>query len=90
MTEILLDLPKKTPIIYLVATKKRRIETGDSELLDGLLSGNRSHILINDVSKTGAIDEGLVRVLKETGETGIDTEYSEWIRKRKWWRKLGE
>jgi hypothetical protein len=87
LTDILLDLPKETPIIYLVASKKRQIRTGDSELLDGLIEGRRSHILINEVTETGAIDEGLLRLMDEIGETGINEEYNLWIRRKRWWIK---
>ena len=90
LTDILLDLPTKTPIIYLLASKRKVIKTGYSELLDGLRDSNRPHIFINEVNKKGKIDRALLDLLDRIGETEINAEYTSWKKENKWWKKLGE
>lgn len=86
LLDILLDLPRSTPIIYLVASKGREITGRDSDLLDGLASSHRAYILINEVNDTGAIEDGLVDLLHAAGEEGIDAEYTKWRNDNKWWQ----
>ena len=86
LLDILVDLPMGTPIIYLVASKGRRITGQDSDLLDGLASESRNYILINEVNWTGTIEDGLVELLNSAGVTGINAEYNRWRRDSKWWQ----
>ena len=85
LTPTLLETAKKSPLVYIISSKKEPLTPNDSELYYELERQKTSFTLVNEISDDGALHEALVQITTRAGETGIEKEYENWKNSGRWW-----